>query len=68
MKTLRDWAGKKVQAFVQCQSGAVTVDWVALTAIVIGMVMALFVILDQSIFENVAVAIVAGIDASVNNF
>lgn len=68
MRTLCDWARTKVQAFVRCQSGAVTVDWVALTAIVVGMVMALFVILDQSIFENVAVAIVAGIDASVNNF
>lgn len=47
----------RIRRFAECESGAVTVDWVVLTAAIVGMIMALFTILNESIYEETANAI-----------
>lgn len=51
------------------ESGAITVDWVVLTAVVVAMVMSLFTILTETIFEDTATAIAEDItNAGTGNF
>lgn len=52
---------KRAQDFADSEDGAVTVDWVVLTAVVIAMVLALFTILTDAVFETAA----SGIEENV---
>ncbi|QYK40525.1 MAG: hypothetical protein KF887_14000 [Paracoccaceae bacterium] len=46
-----------VRRFAQDEGGAVTVDWVVLTAALVGVVMALHQLLTVSLYENAGVRI-----------
>jgi hypothetical protein len=55
---------RSVRKFAGDECGAVTVDWVVLTASIMFMVLTLFTILTETIFEDVAVAINEDIEAA----
>lgn len=48
--------------FKTAEDGAVTVDWVVLTAVLIGVVMAVFVLLTPSVYGNAAAGIRDNVD------
>lgn len=43
--------------FAQCERGAVTVDWVVLTAALVGLALGLFTVITEGHFQNAANAI-----------
>jgi hypothetical protein len=45
---------KRLVCFWAAEDGAVTVDWVVLSAILIGIVMSVFAILTPTVYENAA--------------
>lgn len=48
--------------FKTAEDGAITVDWVVLTAALIGVVMSVFVLLSPAVYENAAGGIRANLD------
>lgn len=54
---------ERVKTFLKDESGAVTVDWVVLTAAVVGLAVALVLQL-----ENGAMGVSAGVEAFLANF
>jgi Flp pilus assembly pilin Flp len=54
MKALAVWCRRKIHAYTKDEAGAVTVDWVVLTAAICGLIMALFTILTESVYEDAA--------------
>ncbi len=50
------------------ESGAVTVDWVVLTAALVGIVLTLFTWLTNALYSDAGVAIASQIDAAVDDF
>jgi Flp pilus assembly pilin Flp len=56
---------KLFERFGKDESGAVTVDWVVLTAGVMFMVMGVFQILQESLYTDAAAAIANGVDQAV---
>lgn len=61
MKSLTANAASRARDFAESEDGAVTVDWVVLTAVVIAMVLAVFTILTEAVFETAA----SGIEENV---
>lgn len=61
MMTSIEWTKRKIRVFAECEAGAVTVDWVVLTAALVGMILAVFTILTTAVYENAASAINDGI-------
>lgn len=61
MTTSIEWTKRKIHVFAESEAGAVTVDWVVLTAALVGMVIALFTILTSAVYEDAASAINDGI-------
>jgi Flp pilus assembly protein TadG len=55
-----------LKRFVQDEDGAITVDFVVLTAAMIFMVMGIFTIITPSLYENVAVGIDAKVDEAAS--
>lgn len=53
-----------LRRFRREEAGAVTVDWVVLTSVVVAALLMLFSILTETIFEDTATAIADDIDAS----
>lgn len=51
-----------VKRFAQCESGAVTVDWVVLTAATVGLALGLFSTITEGHFQDAAAAINADIE------
>lgn len=62
MKALKGTLADRARDFVDSEDGAVTVDWVVLTALVMGMALALFTVLTDAVFETAA----SGIADNVN--
>ncbi|GEM_PF-2641667 len=61
--------GARLQRFKTCESGAVTVDWVVLTAAVCGLAIGVWVVIQDSLFVNGGVAIAVDItEASRRDF
>lgn len=59
---------QRLHAFLRDENGAVTVDFVVLTGAVVALVLALFQVLTQAIFEESAAGIVEDIrTASASN-
>ena len=58
----------KMPRFLRDESGAVTVDWVVLTAALVGLVMMVFTILTEEIYQNTATAIGADITSAATEF
>lgn len=54
MKGLAIWCLQRARAFGKNDAGAVTVDWVVLTAALCGLIIAIFTILTESVYENAA--------------
>jgi len=54
MKAFAVWCRRKTRAYTNDEAGAVTVDWVVLTAALCGLIMALFTVLTESVYENAA--------------
>lgn len=52
MKGLAKWCRRNGRTFATAESGAVTVDWVVLTAALCGLIIALFSILNESLYED----------------
>ncbi len=52
----------KLPRFLRDEGGAVTVDWVVLTAALVGLVMVVFTILTEEIYQNTAQSIAGHID------
>jgi endonuclease V-like protein UPF0215 family len=61
MKSVSGVVTRHARDFADSEDGAVTVDWVVLTAVIIGMVLALFTILTDAVFETAA----SGIEENV---
>lgn len=61
MKSVSGIATTRTRDFVEAEDGAVTVDWVVLTAVVIAMVLAVFTIVTDAVFETAA----SGIEENV---
>lgn len=57
MKTRAVSTWHRIRRFAESEAGAVTVDWVVLTAAICGMIIALFTILTEGIYEETANAI-----------
>jgi Flp pilus assembly pilin Flp len=57
---------KLFKRFAKDEAGAVTVDFVVLTAGVIFMVLAVFQVLRESLYTDAAAAIANGVDQAVN--
>ncbi len=53
---------KRFTGFASAEDGAVTVDWVVLTAVLIGMTMAVFTVLTPAVYENAAEGIRENVD------
>jgi multisubunit Na+/H+ antiporter MnhC subunit len=53
---------KRLLRFKTAEDGAITVDWVVLTAILIGVVMSVFVLLTPTVYENAAEGIRENVD------
>jgi Flp pilus assembly protein TadG len=53
-----------LRRFHRDESGAITVDFVVLTSVIIVAVMGLFVVLNEAVFENAAVTISDDVTAS----
>lgn len=59
------WIGQQgLRNFVVAEDGAATVEWVVLTAALVGLTMALVGVLTPSLFEDGALAIKAVIDSA----
>jgi hypothetical protein len=57
------WSDRlKLKRFFECEDGAVTVDWVVLTAALVGMTIGLFTTITEGHFSRAAEAINADID------
>lgn len=46
-----------IKRFARCESGAVTVDWVVLTAATVGLALGLFSVITEGHFQDAALAI-----------
>ncbi len=57
MKALVVQVRRKLQAFGKDACGAVTVDWVVLTAALCGMIIAIFTVLTEAVYEDTASSI-----------
>jgi hypothetical protein len=68
MKTISTWVQRQTKAFAASESGAVTVDWVVLTAALCAMVLTIFTILTQGVFESAASAINSGIIEAADKY
>ncbi len=66
MTTLTSFLTRPFRRMPHDESGAITVDFVVLTSAVIVMVLALFTVLTEAVFENAAVTITNDITASGN--
>jgi Flp pilus assembly pilin Flp len=53
-----------VRLFLRDEDGAITVDWVVLTAALIGVVMAIFVVLTPAVYEDAAQRIREDVDTA----
>jgi Flp pilus assembly pilin Flp len=53
-----------ITGFLRDEDGAITVDWVVLTAALIGVVMAVFVILTPAVYEDAAERIREDVDTA----
>ncbi|MDO8884978.1 MAG: hypothetical protein Q7V11_18735, partial [Pseudotabrizicola sp.] len=51
-----------IERFSDCEDGAVTVDWVVLTAATVGLALGLFSVITEGHFMRAAEAITADID------
>lgn len=51
-----------VSCFLRNESGAITVDWVVLTAAVVGLVIGLFVFLTPTVYSNAGEAIASQVN------
>jgi Flp pilus assembly pilin Flp len=60
IETMTKWM--KRLRFLRDESGAVTVDWVVLTAALVGLVLMVFTILTEEIYQNTAQSIAAHVD------
>lgn len=61
MKTMARILAAPFRRFARDECGAVTVDWVVLTAALVGIIMSLFTLLTESLYENAGVRIAADI-------
>lgn len=57
MTTFNSWMQCKTRKFASSEAGAVTVDWVVLTAALCGLILTLFTILTQTLYEDAATGI-----------
>jgi Flp pilus assembly pilin Flp len=57
---------KTIKRFVRNEDGAITVDFVVLTAAMIFMVLGVFTIITPTLYENVAVGIEAKVDEAAS--
>jgi Flp pilus assembly protein TadG len=53
---------KRLLRFRTADDGAITVDWVVLTAVLIGAVMGVFALLTPTVYENAAAGIRENVD------
>lgn len=54
MKTFSVWLVRRAKTFSASECGAVTVDWVVLTAAICGMTLGVFTIIKASVYEDAA--------------
>ena len=59
---------QRMRRFVRIEDGAVTVDWVVLTATLVALVLSLFTILTQQVYEDTAAAIADNIEEAATEF
>lgn len=59
---------QRLRRFVRIEDGAVTVDWVVLTATLVALVLSLFTILTQQVYEDTAAAIADNIEEAATEF
>ncbi len=57
MNSLHGQIATRARGFADSEDGAVTVDWVVLTALIVGMSLALFTILTDAVFETAAAGV-----------
>ncbi len=57
-----------LRRFLRDEEGAITVDWVVLTAALVGLVLTIFTILTREVYENAAQDIANTITESATNF
>jgi hypothetical protein len=57
MNGIHGMMADRVRGFADSEDGAVTVDWVVLTALIVGMSLALFTILTDAVFETAAAGV-----------
>lgn len=68
MTIFLEWTKAKIHAFAESEAGAVTVDWVVLTAALVGMIMGVFQILTTAVYEDAASAINDGIVEAATDY
>jgi hypothetical protein len=57
MNGMHSALANRALGFADSEDGAVTVDWVVLTALIMGMSLALFTILTDAVFETAATGV-----------
>ncbi len=67
MNTINPLRFRRLRAFLRDENGAITVDFVVLTGAVIALVLVVFQVLTQAVFDNAARSIVDNMATASNN-
>lgn len=64
MFSIKSFAATRLKRFRLCEAGAVTVDWVVLTAAVVGLALLVWTVIVDSVFETAGVGIGAKVESA----